>query len=152
MNSDARVAFHYPYTIVTPAMAVSIPGKGSDYGIAYVDADKQPFDGNKLYKLHVPANPPAKDFWSVTLYDPQTRAPLPSNQPLPSLGSQDKKLKQNPDGSIELYFGPKAPKGFENNWVETIPDRSWFIAFRMYGPEEAWVNKTWRPSEVEMVK
>ena len=154
MNSDARVMFHYPYTIVTPAMAVTIPGKGSDYGIAYVDSEKQPFDGKKTYKLHVPPNPPANDFWAVTLYDSQTRAPLDSGQfdSKPSIGSQTKGLGKNSDGSYDLYFSPKPPKGHENNWLKTIPGKSWFVAFRMYGPEEAWINKTWRPSEVEMVK
>jgi len=74
MNSDARVMFHYPYTAVTPAMAVTIPGKGSDYAIAYVDSKKLPFDGSKTYKLHLPPSPPAKDFWAVTIYDSQTRS------------------------------------------------------------------------------
>lgn len=152
MNSDARVMFHYPYTIVTPAMAVTIPGKGSDYGIAFVDAEKQPFDGSKTYKLHLPSNPPANDFWAMTLYDPQTRAPFASNQPLPSVGSQTEGIKANSDGSYDIYFGPKAPEGFENNWLETIPGKSWFTVIRMYGPLEPWIKKEWRPSEIEIVK
>jgi hypothetical protein len=152
MNSDARVMFHYPYTIVTPAMAVTIPGKGSDYGIAYVDAQKQPFDGSKTYKLRLPANPPANDFWAITLYDTQTRAPFPSSQALPSVGSQTKGMKENRDGSYDIYFGPKAPKGFKNNWLETTPGKSWFIALRMYGPEEPWIKKEWRPGEIELNK
>lgn len=152
MNSDARVMFHYPYTVVTPAMAVKIPGKGSDYAMAYVDADKQAFDGSKTYKLEVPANPPAKDFWAVTLYDSQTRSQLQTNQPLPTLGSQDKGLKENPDGSMTIYFGPEAPKGSENNWVQTVPGKSFFVIFRMYGPEKEWLEKKWRPSEVQLVK
>ncbi|MCM8530152.1 MAG: DUF1254 domain-containing protein [Lentisphaeraceae bacterium] len=151
LNSDARVMFHYPYTIVTPAMAVTIPGKGSDYGIAYVDSNKQPFDGSKVYKLHIPANVPAKDFWAVTLYDPQTRSQLQTNQSYPTVGSQSKGFKQNEDGSYDLYFAPEAPKGFEGNWLETIPGKSWFIAFRMYGPLKPWIEKKWRPSEVELV-
>ncbi len=152
MNSDARVMFHYPYTVVTPAMAVTRAGAGSDYGIAYVDANKQPFDGSKTYKLHVPANPPAKDFWAVTLYDPQTRSQLQTSNPFPTLGSQAKGLKQNKDGSYDIYFAPKAPAGYENNWLETIPGKGWFVAFRMYGPEQAWIDKTWRPGEIELVK
>ena len=152
MNSDARVMFHYPYTAVTPAMAVTIPGKGSDYATAYVDSVKQPFDGSKTYKLEVPANPPAKDFWAVTVYDTQTRSQLKTNQPLPTLGSQSEGIKQNKDGSMTLYFGPKAPKGFEKNWVETIPGKSWFVIFRMYGPMDKWIKKEWRPSEIELVK
>ncbi len=152
MNSDARVAFHYPYTAVTPAMAVSIPGKGSDYGIAYVDSKKQPFDGSMTYKLNIPANPPVNNFWSVTTYDSQTRSQLQTSQPFPALDSLSGKFEKNKDGSIDLYFAPQTPEGMENNWLETVPGKSWFVALRMYGPLEPWINKTWRPGEIELVK
>lgn len=152
MNSDARVMFHYPYTAVTPAMAVSIPGKGSDYAMAFLDAEKNIFDGGKTYKVTVPANAPAADFWAFTLYDTQTRSQLQTSQPFPTLGSQSKDMKVNDDGSTTIYFGPEAPKGWENNWLQTIPHKSWLVAFRMYGPEKAWVEKTWRVSEIELVK
>ena len=152
MNTDARVAFHYPYTVVSPAMAVTKAGAGSDYGIAYVDSKKMPFDGSKTYKLHIPANPPAKDFWAATIYDNQTRSMLQTSQPYPTVGSQTEGLKKNEDGSYELYFGPKAPKGYENNWLETVPGKGWFVGFRMYGPEQAWIDKTWRPGEIELVE
>jgi len=150
MNSDARVMFHYPYTAVTPAMAVTIPGKGSDYGIAYVDANKQPLDGSKTYKINIPANPPAKDFWALTIYDTQTRSQLQTNQAYPSVGSQTNGIKQNEDGSYDIYFASEAPVGFENNWLQTIPGKSWFVVLRMYGPEQPWIDKVWRPSEVEL--
>ncbi len=152
MNSDARVMFHYPYTAVTPAMAVTIPGKGSDYGIAYVDSNKQPFDGSKTYKLNIPANPPVNNFWSVTVYDSQTRSQLQTSQRFPALDSLSGNFKKNADGSIDLYFAPKAPTGMKDNWLETVPGKSWFIALRMYGPLEPWINKTWRPGEVEPVE
>jgi hypothetical protein len=152
MNTDARVMFHYPYTAVTPAMAVTKAGVGSDYGIAYVDSQKQPFDGSKTYKLHVPANPPAKDFWALTLYDNQTRSQLQTSQKFPTVGSQTEGIKQNADGSYEIYLGPKPPEGFENNWLETIPGKGWFVAIRMYGPLEPWIEKTWRPGEIELVE
>lgn len=151
MNSDARTMFHYPYTVVTPAMAVTYPGKGSDYGIAYVDSKKQPFDGSLTYKLHVPPNPPAKDFWAVTIYDPQTRSQLQTDQKFPTVGSQTEGLKLNEDGSCDIYFSPEPPVGYENNWVQTIPGKSWFVGFRMYGPEQDWIDKKWRPSEIEKV-
>ena len=151
-NSDARVMFHYPYTAVTPAMAVSNPGQGSDYSMAFLDSEKQPFNGGKNYKLHIPANPPAKDFWAVTIYDSQTRSMLQTDQPYPTVGSQTEGIKKNDDGSFDLYFSPEAPAGFENNWLQTIPGKSWFIILRMYGPLEAWIDRSWRPSEVEMVK
>ena len=152
MNSDARVMFHYPYTAVTPAMAVTRAGVGSDYGIAYVDSKKQPLDGSKTYKLHIPANPPAKDFWALTMYDNQTRSMLQTSQKLPTVGSQTKGIKQNADGSYDIYFGPKPPKGFEKNWLKTIPGKGWFVALRMYGPLEPWIEKTWRPGEIELME
>lgn len=148
MNSDARVMFHYPYTAVTPAMAVTIPGKGSDYGAAYLDAEKKPFDGARTYKINIPANPPAKDFWAFTIYDTQTRSMLQTDKRLPSVGSQSEGIKMNDDGSYDIYFSPEAPAGYEHNWLQTIPGKSWFVLFRLYGPLEPWIDKTWRPSEV----
>jgi len=146
------VMFHYPYTAVTPAMAVSKAGVGSDYGIAYVDSNKMPFDGSKTYKLNLPANPPAKAFWALTMYDNQTRSQLQTSQKFPTVGSQTKGLKKNEDGSYDIYFSPKPPKGFENNWLATVLGKGWFVALRMYGPLEPWIEKTWRPGEIELVK
>jgi hypothetical protein len=152
INSDARVTFHYPYTAVTPAMAVTMAGVGSDYGMAYVDSDKQLFDGSKTYKVHLPPNPPAKDFWALTMYDNQTRSQLQTVQRFPTVGSQTEGIRKNDDGSYDIYFGPKPPRGFENNWLATVPGKGWFVALRMYGPLEPWIEKTWRPSEIELVK
>lgn len=152
MNSDARVMFHYPYTAVTPAMAVSKAGVGSDYGIAFVDSKKQPLDGSKTYRLRLPPNPPAKDFWALTMYDNQTRSQLQTNQKFPTVGSQTAGIRKNEDGSYDIYFAPKAPKSFEKNWLETIPGKGWFVALRIYGPLEPWIEKTWRPGEIELVK
>ncbi|MCB1130902.1 MAG: DUF1254 domain-containing protein [Verrucomicrobiae bacterium] len=152
MNTDARVMFHYPYTAVTPAMSTPREGTGSDYGIAFVDAEKQPFDGSKAYKLHIPANPPVNAFWAVTIYDPQTRSMLQTSQPFPTVGSQTEGIKQNADGSTDIYFSPKAPEGFENNWLETVPGKSWFVILRMYGPLKPWLDQSWRPGEVELAK
>jgi hypothetical protein len=152
MNSDARVMFYYPYTAVTPAMSKPKEGKGSDYNIAYVDSEKKVFDGSKTYKLHLPANFPAKSFWAATIYDTQTRSMLQTSQPFPTVGSQTKGILTNKDGSHDLFFGPKAPKGKENNWLETIPGKSWFVILRNYGPMKPWLDQTWRPGEIEMVK
>ena len=152
MNTDARVTFHYPYTAVTPAMAAPREGTGSDYAIAYVDSRRQPLDGAKTYKLNIPADPPVGNFWAVTVYDTQTRSMLQSNQKYPSVGGNTEGLKKNKDGSFTTYFGPKAPKGYENNWIETIPGKSWFVILRMYSPLKPWIDQTWRPGEVELVK
>ena len=150
MNTDARVMFHYPYTAVTPAMAAPQVGTGSEYATAYLDAEKNPFDGEKTYKLNISANPPVENFWAITIYDTQTRSLLQTNQPLPTVGSQTKGVKENDDGSVDIYFAPEAPEGYENNWLQTIPGKSWFIILRMYGPLEEWIDKTWRPGEVEL--
>jgi len=132
INSDARVMFYYPYTAVTPAMAVTIPGKGSDYVMAYLDANKLPLYGAKLYKVHIPPDPPVNNFWAFTIYDSQTRSQLQTDQKFPSVGSQTKGLKMNEDGSFDVYFGPEAPEGYENNWLQTIPGKSWFVILRPY--------------------
>ena len=151
-NLDARTSFYYSYTVVTPAMAATVLGKGSDYAVAFLDSKKQPLDGGKNYKLHLPPNVPVDNFWAVTLYDTQTRSQLQTSNPYPSLGSQTKGLKKNADGSYDLYFGPKPPQGKESNWLETVPGKAWFTILRMYGPLEPWIKKTWRPSEIELVK
>ena len=151
-NLDARTMFYYAYTGVSPAMAETTPGKGSDYGMAYLDSKKKPLNGAKNYKLHLPPNVPVNNFWAVTLYDTQTRSQLQTSNPLPTLGSQTKGIKKNADGSYDIYFGPKPPKGKESNWLQTIPGKSWFPGLRMYGPLEPWIKKTWRPGEIERVK
>jgi len=152
MNTDARVMFHYPYTAVTPSMAAPREGTGSDYAITYVDSEKQPFDGARSYTLNIPADPPVGNFWAVTVYDTQTRSMLQNNQKYPSVDGNTEGLEKNKDGSFTIYFGPKAPKQYENNWVETIPGKSWFVILRMYSPLKPWIDQTWRPGEIELVK
>lgn len=151
INSDARVSFFYPYTAVTPSMAVSVPGAGSDYAMAFVDADKKPLDGAQTYKVHLPPDVPVNNFWAVTIYDTQTRSQLQTDQAYPSVGSQTEGMRMNEDGSYDVYFGPEAPSGYEGNWLQTIPGKSFLVILRMYGPLEPWIEKTWRPSEVTLV-
>ncbi len=152
MNLDARVLFYFNYTGVTPAMATTRAGEGSDYAMAYLDADKKAFDGSKTYKLTLPKDVPVNNFWAVTIYDTQTRSLLQTGQKFPTVGSQSEGMSKNADGSYDVYFGPEAPEGKEGNWVQTLPGKSWFTILRMYGPLEPWINKTWRPGEIELAE
>lgn len=149
---DVRAGFHFYATGITPAMAKKIIGKGSKYAYTYLDADGNPLDGGKSYKVHVPPNVPAKDFWSFTLYDNQTRSMLQTDAQFPGIDNNMPGMIKNTDGSYDVYFGPKVPKGQENNWVQTVPGKGWSVILRLYGPLEPWFDKTWRPGEIELVK
>ena len=147
------VHFLYYATGVTPAMALKLVGKGSQYACAVVDSKGQRLEGGKTYKIHLPPNIPAKDFWSFVVYDNQTRSMLQTDQRYPSIGNDNNdKLAVNPDDSVDVWFGPTAPEGHESNWVQTLPGKGWNVVLRLYGPEEAWFEKTWRPGEIELVK
>ena len=151
LNLDARTMLFYLGEGVTPAMMVKMVGMGSQYALAYLDANGEPFDGCKSYRLHLPGGIPAKDFWSVVVYDPQTRSMLQTDQRFPSLSSQKERITVNPDASVDVYFGPEPPPGKEANWVQTVPGKRWFVGLRLYGPLEPWFDKTWRPGEIELL-
>jgi hypothetical protein len=149
---DARAAFHFYATGITPAMAAQFIGKGSQYAIAYLDTDGNSFDGSKTYKINVPADAPMKDFWSFTIYDNQTRSMLQTDEQFPGIDNNKEGLVVNKDGSTDIYFGPTAPEGMEKNWIQTVPGKGWNVIFRLYGPLEAWFEKKWKPGEPELVQ
>lgn len=148
---DIRAAFHFYATGITPAMALKKVGKGSQYAFTYLDSNGNPLDGAKTYKVNVPKDVPAKDFWSFTLYDNQTRSMLQTDAQFPAIGSNDTGVVLNEDGSYDIYFAPEAPEGRESNWVQTVPGKGWNTIFRLYGPLESWFDQTWRPGEIELV-
>ncbi len=154
-NLDARTLFFYSATVNTPAMALEIPGVGSNYAFATSDKNGDILYGEKSYKVNIPADAPAKDFWSVVVYDPQTRSELqvPGGSKYPSKNNKRDKLVYNEDGSVDLYYGPELPKGApEANWTQTTPDKAWFVLLRLYGPLQPWFDKKWSPSDFELVK
>ncbi|MGB5278634.1 MAG: DUF1254 domain-containing protein [Gammaproteobacteria bacterium] len=152
-NLDARTLFHYNAIVITPAMAAKMPeGRGSKYSSTYLDKNENYLDGGKAYKMKVPANVPVREFWSVTVYDPITRSQLQNSQPFPSISSQQKP-PANADGSVDIYFAPKKPKGVdERNWIQTIPGKGFFPFYRFYGPLKAFNDKTWKPLNIEPMK
>ncbi|MFE8598529.1 DUF1214 domain-containing protein [Archangium violaceum] len=147
---DARTLFFYMATVNTPAMEAQMIGKGSQYAYINKDSEGRFLDGGKDYRLRIPPNVPAEEFWSFVVYDPQTRSQLQTDHLFPSKSSQKGALQTEDDGSIYLYFGPQPPPGRESNWIQTIKDKGWFGMIRLYGPLEPWFKKEWRPGEIEM--
>tara|TARA_Y100001934_G_scaffold11775_1_gene14893 strand:+ start:2756 stop:4267 length:1512 start_codon:yes stop_codon:yes gene_type:complete len=151
-NRDARTVFFYIATVNTPAMVLQMIGAGSQYALAALDSRGRYLDGAKDYQITIPGDVPAKDFWSLVVYDPQTRSMLQTDQPYPSKNNErNRDLVKNDDGSTTIWFGPKVPKGKEANWIQTVPGKGWFICLRLYGPLEPWFKQTWRPGEIEPV-
>jgi hypothetical protein len=153
---DARRAYFYGVTGITPAMAMRLTGIGSQYVWTMLDASKQYFDGAKTYKVTLPKGIPAASFWSLTVYDNMTRSMLDTPQRYPRAGSQgypSPAAKANPDGSTTVYFGPSQPPGVDRgNWIQTMPGKGWFTILRLYSPLEPFFDKSWRPSEIEPVR
>jgi hypothetical protein len=149
---DARSLFHYYAAGITPAMAFSKPGTGSAYAYATRDSMGQYLDGGKTYKITLPAPIPAGQFWSFMVYDGQTRSMLETNQKFAGLDSNKKDIEKNPDGSVTVWFAPKAPVGHEANWVQTMPGKGWNSLLRLYAPLEPWFDKTWKPGDFELAE
>lgn len=149
---DARTVFFYIATVNTPAMVLQMVGAGSQYALSARDAAGDYLDGAQNYRLTLPADIPAKDFWSVVVYDPQTRSMLQTEQPYPSKNNErNQDLVTNPDGTTDIYFGPKAPAGKEANWVATVPGKAWFLILRLYGPLQSWFDQSWQPEDIEKI-
>jgi hypothetical protein len=142
---DVRgVTFSYAY--FTPKH----PGTGSSYLLTIADHDGELLDGGVTYRLTVPANVPVRQYWSATVYDRETHAPIRDAR-WPSRSSQTPGLQQNADGSVDVYFGPAAPAGRESNWIPTNAHGSFEVLFRFYGPEKPLFDKTWSLPDIEKV-
>jgi hypothetical protein len=126
-------------------------GTGSFYYGTFHDSGGNPLQGGNTYRLHVPANVPVSQFWSATVYSLETSSFF-LHAPNLTLGSLDKGLKKNADGTVDIYFAPKPPAGQESNWLYTGAGKKWFPWFRLYGPEKAVLDKSWRLPDIEKVK
>lgn len=152
---DSRFGFFSVATGITPAMAMRLTDVGSQYLCAAVDKDKNYFDGAKTHRVRLPKNIPENNFWSLTVYDNQTRSMLRTPQRFPRAGSQSYPTPAavpNRDGSYDIYFGPKAPAGKESNWIQTVPGKGWFTLLRIYGPLQPYFDKSWQIGEIELVE
>ncbi|WP_144999693.1 DUF1254 domain-containing protein [Polystyrenella longa] len=153
---DSRTAFYYAYTLDSPGMIMRIPGVGSQYLMAFLDPSGKPFDGGKTYKVTLPKDIPARAFWSFTVYDNQSRSMLQTPQKYPRAGSQtypSPAAKAESDGSTTIYFAAEQPEGVERgNWIQTNPKKGWFTILRLYSPLPSFFDKSWQPSEIELVQ
>lgn len=149
---EPRAWFFTDYYSLSPGMVSQIPNQGAAYQVVFNDAEGAPLVGDNLYKLTLPADIPAKLFWSLTLYEAANASGLATEaRRFPSLGSRDKPV-QNADGTTDLYIGPKAPEGKETNWLPTAPERGFFAILRLYGPEEPAINFSWKPGDLEKLR
>jgi hypothetical protein len=144
---DPRTGFFSVAYSTSPGMAVNMENVGAKYPVTFVDANGDFLLGSNTYKLHLPKDIPAALFWSVTVYDPVTGSGLDNGQPFPSLNTMDKPVT-NANGSTGIYFGPSAP-GAGKNWLITLPDKGFFVILRLYGPTKAFVDQSWKPSDIE---
>jgi hypothetical protein len=152
---NSRTTFFYAYTGITPAMCMRLTGVGSQYIIATKDADGEPLDGAKSYRVTLPPDIPAARFWSLTLYDNETRSMLQTPQRFPRAGSQSyptPAATADDDGSTTITFGPEQPSDSpDGNWIQTNEDKGFFVILRLYSPLQSYFDKSWRPSEIEPV-
>ncbi|HTS43032.1 MAG TPA: DUF1214 domain-containing protein, partial [Puia sp.] len=146
-----RTSYFYEAFGYGKSMITKTPNLGQAYLGAYSDKDGNWLEGSNNYTLHIPANPPAVNFWSITVYDAATRCLIDNPQHNADLSSR-KDLIKNEDGSVDLYFGPSAPSGKEKNWVQTLAGKHWFAYMRFYGPTENYFNKSWKMGDIEKIK
>jgi hypothetical protein len=145
-GADGRaVMYHMAY------FSPKVFGGGQFYLLGISDRAGKPLEGNKTYRLRVPADAPVEQYWSATAYDRETHA-LIRGRSRPSLASNDAAVQKNADRSVDIYFGPKAPAGKQSNWVPTDPKRRFELLFRLYGPKKELFEKAWKLPDPEVVK
>jgi hypothetical protein len=151
---NARTSFFYAYTGITPAMCMRLTGVGSQYIVAFKDSEGRALDGAKSYRVTLPPDIPEARFWSLTLYDNQTRSMLQTPQRFPRAGSQaypTPAATADDDGSTTITFAPERPSDSpEGNWIQTTEGKGFFVILRLYSPLQPYFDKSWRPSEIEL--
>jgi len=157
-NRETGFSYEFPDRFDYHARGVlyyAVISSVKNYGTAtyYVDLaedkDGNWLDGGKNYKLIVPPHVPARDFWSVVVYDRETAAWI-REMPKVGLDSSMEDVISNENGSVDVYFGPKAPKGKEANWIPTAEGRKFILLFRFYGPEPAALDGSWELNDIEL--
>ena len=149
---NERTSYTYEAVTTSAGMVSRVSGKGSAYIGSYYDADGNALMGANNYSLHMEPNPPAANFWSITVYDVANRLIIRNETRRADLSSRSENLVINSDGSVDLYFGPEAPEGKENNWIQSNKGESFFVYLRLYGPEQAYFDQTFLMNKIEKTK
>ena len=152
LDLEARDRWFAQAIVTSPAMFRRDAGAGSLYWLGVRDSAGAWLDGGKTYRLTVPMPVPDKLFWSVTLYDAQTRSQVQTDQDKAALRSLFELKDLGDEGVVDLFFGPEQPEGTENRWIKTSPGRGWFAYMRIYGPEAAAFDGSWKPGDFEEVE
>lgn len=149
---NERTSYTFEAVTTSAGMVSRVAGKGSAYLGSYYDADGNALMGANNYSLHIEPTPPAALFWSITVYDIANRLIIQNDTRRSDLSSRSEALVTNSDGSVDLYFGPEAPKGKENNWIQSNKGQSFFVYLRLYGPEQAYFDQTFPMNKIEKTK
>lgn len=145
---DAKAHMFVNHYSISTGMMSSVVGAGAKYAGAYRDHDGDLLRGERTYRIDLPADPPARLFWSLTLYDAETAAEVDAEgQTFSSLNGMND-ITANPDKSITIHIGPERPDGAAN-WIRTVPGRGWFSLIRWYGPERAFFDRQYKPGDFE---
>jgi len=152
VDLEARDRWFAQAIVASPAMFRRTEGAGSLYWLADKDSGGAYLDGGKTYKLTVPQPVPNKLFWSVTVYDAAMRSMVQTDQDKAALRSLFELKEKMTGSSLDLYFGAIAPAGHEGEWIKTAPGRGWFAYIRIYGPEKAAFDGSWKPGDFELLK
>jgi len=146
---DKRAAMWFPAIFLPPKFDERA---ATAYISAIADKDGKALEAGKLYRIRVPKDTPAKQFWSINVYDNATWGFIMNPQDRSGLGMFDKdKMKVNDDGSADIYVGPKAPDGLESNWIPSM-DKKPVIWLRLYGPDTAFWQKSFKMPDIERVQ
>jgi hypothetical protein len=149
VDLDGRAALYYQAAGASKRINLTTVGAGSKYAATFKDAAGAMLDGSRTYRLRVPPEVPAKNFWSVVAYDAETRSMIQTDTEITGRDSYQQTLEHNDDGSVDLYLGPTAPDQHADNWIPTRPGVGFFLYFRWYGPLEAYFDKTWILPDLE---
>lgn len=143
----------YTYEAITTSagMVLNNVGRGSKYLASYIDENKEWLDGKNTYEIVVPKNAPANQFWSITVYDNDSRCIILNDQGKSDISSAREGVRVEEDGSYKVFVGPTVPEGYENNWIQSNPKKGFFVYLRLYGPLETYFDKSWKMPDVKKI-